>query len=152
MTTWLLILGLTVWMAWFVGSERQRLAPLRRRHDHRTLWMAAIPPGERRRFNALLLALCDAFVIPRRYRFRFRPSDDIHTLYRRNERGRFTDRREFVRLAQRLEKELAADARGLVAEQPCPIRALVRCLVSPGPHPQVAAHQSFRLQPSWDLA
>ena len=60
MITPLLILALTA-CAWIVLRERWRLAPFRRRHDHKALWLAAIPPHDRRRVDELLSAICDVF-------------------------------------------------------------------------------------------
>ncbi len=88
----------------FVLCERQRLSLFRRRHDHRDLWMDAFYPDDRRHVDALLSAVCDAFLIPRRYRFRLRPSDDSHGFYRRNVRGQLGDSLEYVFLSQSLER------------------------------------------------
>jgi hypothetical protein len=130
MSTWLLIAALAVYGSWFVFNERWRVAPFRRRHDHRELWMAAIPSDDHRRVDDLLSAICDAFLIPCRYRFRLRPSDDVHTFYRRNMRGQFADSLEYVHLIRRLEG-FGVDAERVVTEQPCTVGTLVRCITNP---------------------
>ena len=94
MFTGLLIIGLAA-CAWFAGCEWIRLAPFRKRHDHQALWMGAVPPEHRGRLDALLGTICDAFLIPLRYRFRLRPSDTLETLYKRNMRGQFGDSLEY---------------------------------------------------------
>ena len=54
-----------------------------------------MPPEHRGRLDALLGTICDAFLIPLRYRFRLRPSDTLETLYKRNMRGQFGDSLEY---------------------------------------------------------
>jgi len=130
MITWLLIAALAVYGIWFVFNERWRVAPFRRRHDHKGLWLAAIPSDDHSRGDELLAAICSAFMIPCRYRFRLRPSDDVHTFYRRNMRGQFADSLEYVHLMRRLE-DFGVDAERVVTEGPCTVGALVRCITRP---------------------
>jgi hypothetical protein len=123
--------ALAVYGTWFVLNERWRVGPIRRRHGHGVLWLAAVPSSDRTRVDGLLSAVCDAFLIPRCYRFRLRPSDDIHTLYRRNMRGQFADSMEYNHLMRRLEEDFGLDARHLVAARPCTVGRLVRCVTKP---------------------
>ena len=120
MITPLLILALTA-CAWAVLCERWRLAAFRRRHDHKALWLAAIPPHDRPRVDDLLSAICDAFMIPLHYRFRLRPSDKLEAFYRRNMRGQFGDSLEYECLMLRLEDGFGIDAERLAKERPCTV-------------------------------
>ena len=130
MKTWLLIASLVAYGSWFAINERWRVAPFRRRHDHKRLWLAAIPSDDQRRVDDLLSSICDAFLIPCRYRFRLKPSDDIHAFYRRNMRGQFGDSLEYVHLMRFLE-EIGSDAEIVGSQRPCTIGALVRSITSP---------------------
>ena len=125
-----LILALTA-CAWVVLCERWRLAPFRRRHEHKVLWLAAIPPQDRRGVDELLSAVCDAFMIPLDYRFRLRPSDKLETFYRRNTRGQFGDSLEYERLMLRLEDSFGIDAERLAKQKACTVGTLVRWVTKP---------------------
>ena len=120
MITPLLILAITA-CGWIALSERWRLAPFWRRHDHKALWLGAIPTHDRDRVDELLSVLCDAFLIPLHYRFRLRPSDKLEAFYRRNTRGQLGDSLEYERLMLRLEDDFGIDAERLAKERPCTV-------------------------------
>lgn len=128
MLTGILIIGLAA-CAWFAGSEWIRLAPLRKRHDHQALWMTAVRPEYRERLDALLSTICDAFIIPLRYRFHLRPSDSLETLYKRNMRGQFGDSLEYENLAMQLEQNFGLEMKEFFDIHPCTIRTLVRTVI-----------------------
>lgn len=130
MITGFIILGLFAG-AWVFLSERWRLAFLRRRHDHERLWLAAVPAVEQNRLSELLAAICDAFMIPLRYRFRLRPSDDLQVIYRRNKQGQLGDSLEYENLALRLEESFGLDVEQLYGKQPCTVGILVRSIIDP---------------------
>ena len=109
-------------------SEWWRLAFIRGRHDHEALWMAAIPPSDQNRVRELLAAICDAFMIPLRYRFRLRPSDDLQTFYQRNKRGQLGDSMEYENLAMWLEDDFDLDSEQFFNMQPCTVGTLVRAI------------------------
>ena len=107
---------------------------LKRRTDHQWLWMAAFRPEDRPNVDALLTAICDAFFVPRRHRFRMRPSDDIHKFYRRNMRGSLADSLEYESLAIDLERDgnIAPDVfADLLSARPCAVGTLVRVIAQP---------------------
>src|SRR5512143_3211894 len=131
MCTCLLITALVFSSSWLVLTELWRFAPIRRRHDHEALWMAAIPTDDQSRVDELLSANCDAFLIPHRYRFRLRPSDDVHTFYHRNVRGQLADSLEYVHLMRRLEQGFGLDGERLLTRRPCTVGTLVRCVTKP---------------------
>jgi hypothetical protein len=131
MSVWIIFLGIAGYGTWFVLNECWRAGHLRSRHDHRVLWMAAVPPNDRSRVDELLSAICDAFMIPLHYRFRLRPSDELQALYRRNMQGQFGDSLEYENLAIRLEEILGLDVERLFAEQPCTVGTLVRSATKP---------------------
>jgi hypothetical protein len=128
---WYLVLFVAVGGVLFALTERQRLSLFRRCHDHRDLWMDAFRPNDRGRVDALLSTICDAFLIPRQYRFRLRPSDDIHGLYQRNVRGQLAESLEYAFLAQSLERDLGASADEALSARPCTVGSLVRMTAKP---------------------
>ena len=93
--------------------------------------MAAFSPQDQERVDALLTTICDAFLIPSAWRFRLRPSDDIHEFYRRNLRGHLGDFLEYVSLMQGLESRCAVSADEVVLARPCRIGSLVRLVANP---------------------
>ncbi len=125
--------GVIGWL-WGMWCGRWAGRCLKRRADHRGLWMAAFSPKDRPRIDALLTAICDAFLIPPRYRFRIRPSDDIHQFYRRNVRGSLADSLEYENLAMGLERDcnIAPDVVDeLLSARPCAVGTLARVIAKP---------------------
>ena len=131
MSIWLFITGLAAYGVWFILNEWRRVSLFRRRHDHRVLWMRAFRAEDRSRIDALLATICGAFLIPRRFRFRLRPSDDIHEFYRRNMRGQFADSLEYEGLVVRLKRDFAVSADQVIRQRPCKVRYLVRLVANP---------------------
>jgi hypothetical protein len=129
-----LITAGTIWCIWGVRCGRWSVRCFRRRPDHRGLWMAAFRAENRPRVDALLVAICDAFFVPPRYRFRLRPSDDIHAFYRLNMRGSLADSLEYTFLAIDLERDFdisPAIVDGVLSARTCTIAALVRLIAQP---------------------
>jgi len=93
--------------------------------------MRAFRAEDRSRIDALLATICGAFLIPRRFRFRLRPSDDIHEFYRRNMRGQFADSLEYEGLVVRLKRDFAVSADQVIRQRPCKVRSLVRLVANP---------------------
>jgi hypothetical protein len=93
--------------------------------------MAAVPASDRDRVRDLLSAICDAFMIPLRYRFRLRPSDDLQTFYQRNLGGQLGDSLEYENLALRLENDFGLDVEWFFNQQPCTVGTLVRAITQP---------------------
>ena len=126
-----LLIVFSIYLVWyFLIEERRRLNFLRARRDHERLWLAAIPDSDRARVDKLLAAICEAFMLPEQFRFRLRPSDDIHELYHSNVRG-FPDSMEYEALEFFLTHECGADSSDLFFNQPCTVGMLVRCTSDP---------------------
>jgi len=125
--------GVVGWL-WGMWCGRGAARCLKRRTDHQGLWMAAFCPEDRPRVDALLTAICDVSFIPLRYRFRIRPSDDIHEFYRRNMRGSLADSLEYASLAIDLERDcdIAPDVVDeLLSARSCTVGTLVRVIAQP---------------------
>ena len=127
----LLIPGIIAFGIWFVLVELWRVSKIRKRRDHHALWMAAFENGDRQRVDRLLEAICDAFLIPKRYRFRLRPSDDIHDFYSRNIRFAFADSLEHAHIMMSIEKDFGVSAETLILSKPCTVESLVRLVAKP---------------------
>jgi hypothetical protein len=103
-------------------------------YAHRRLWVAAFRPEDRSRVEAVLMTVCDAFFIPLCYRFRIRPSNEIHVFYRCDLCGAWADSLEYVCLAIDLEHEFGVCPEvvdGLLSTETCTVGDLVRLVAGP---------------------
>ena len=129
------VLVIAAWcILMWMRDRKRRIGPFQCRRDHEGLWMAAFGAEDRARVETLLLAICDAFFIPSRYRFRLRPSDDIHEFYRRSTHGSLADSMEYVALMIDLEREFGLSddtVDSVLQRRPCTVGSLARLITRP---------------------
>ena len=122
---------ITVLIFWFIIDRNYRLYFLRIRRDHKNLWRKAFNEEEFEKVHKLLEIVCHAFLLPKKYCFRFRPSDDIHKIYKRNQKYAAVDSMEYEILIQALENNFGLNCEQLISEQPCTIDDLIRKISTP---------------------
>ena len=114
----------------FVYDKRRRDF-WRRRKGHPTLWRRAFSGNELDKVERMLSVICDSFLISPKYRYRLRPSDDIHWFYAMNTKGSCVDSLEYESLCHWVEYDFQLDAENIVSQQSCTVSYLVRQVATP---------------------
>jgi hypothetical protein len=111
---------------------RLRLKFLSLRRNHIKLWKRAFSDSDFKSVDKMLVAICESFMIPVDDRYRLSPSDNIHKIYRRNNRwGISGDSLEYEQLLNRLKKDLDVDALRLLKKDGCTAGDLIRMVAQP---------------------
>jgi len=128
---YIIILIAAIGIVWFLTHSRYRLGYIRLRRNHENLWRSAFAKEDFEKVDRALMAICDSFLIPTRYRFRIRPSDRIDAFYKRNTSLCGADTLEYVHLYDWLEDEFHIDPEKAVSKESLTVGDLVREVATP---------------------
>jgi hypothetical protein len=121
--TLLLSVGVTIYLI----DRRHRFAPFSLRRSHEKLWRKAISENDFEKVDALLSELMRIFLLPVGWRYRLKPSDDLHCIMdRHTDWGPYGY--EDYDLVQFGRNRFGVDFTPLFMRKPCRIRDLVDAL------------------------
>ena len=126
-----LVLMILLGLLWYVIDKHYRVDYLKLRRNHERLWRVAFTEEEFDSVDKMLREICDSFCIPRKMRFRIKPSDKIEDFYKKSTRLGIVDSMEYECLSISLEKEFHIRLDNLLAMRSCTVEDLIRQVAAP---------------------